>query len=174
MRGPMGNKRDVSHYISQAKEVYATLGQEILALSSLAGLLAKFREQVEATNQLFGKLDVAADCADCCEREKGPCCFDGAQRWYDLRLLLINLLLEVELPDSPELVDDCWFNSPTGCKLLVKDSICLNFFCPDIQARLSEADVLSLRQQVGRELLACLDFEATLLPWLQARGISWI
>lgn len=170
----MGNKRDVSDYIAQAREVYAGLGEEILANSDLAGLLYKFREQIEATNQLFGRLDVAADCAACCEREKGPCCFDGAQSWYDLRLLLINLLLGVEVPDGPELVDDCWFNSPTGCKLLAKDSICLNFFCPEIQERLSEAEVLSLRQQVGKELLACVELESVLLPWLQARGISWI
>ena len=170
----MGNQRDVSHYISQAKEVYAALGREILAQPDLADRLAEFREQINATNRLFKQLDVAADCAACCEREKGPCCFDGAQGWYDLRLLLLNLLLGVDVPDGPELVDDCWFNSPTGCKLLAKDSICLNFFCPEIQERLSEAEVLSLRQQVGRELSACVELETVLLPWLQARGIIWI
>ena len=170
----MANKRDVSREISQAKQVYADLGAEILDQAELAELLAKFKDQILGTNRLFQELDVSADCAACCDREKGPCCFDGAQGWYDLRLLLINLLLGVEVPDSPELVDDCWFNSPTGCKLLAKDSICLNFFCPDIQARLSDADLLALRQQVGRELLACVDLEAALLPWLQARGVSWI
>lgn len=170
----MAGKRDVSRDIAQAKRVFADLGGQILARPELADLLAKFRRQIEDTNRLFGEMDVAADCAACCDREKGPCCFDGAQGWYDLRLLLINLLLGVEVPDRPELVDDCWFNSPNGCKLLAKDSICLNFFCPDIQARLSDAELLALRQQVGRELLACLDLETALLPWLRARGVSWI
>jgi hypothetical protein len=170
----MASKRDVSTYIAKAKEAYAKFGGQIAAHPELAGLLTKFGEQIDATNQLFKDLEVAADCAACCDREKGPCCFDGAQGWYDLRLLLINLLLGVEVPDRPELVDDCWFNSPTGCKLLAKDSICLNFFCPEIQARLSEDELLRLRQQVGRELLACVDLEASLLPWLKARGISWI
>ncbi|KMY68488.1 hypothetical protein AAU61_02130 [Desulfocarbo indianensis] len=170
----MAGKRDVSRDIAQAKRVFAELGGQILARPELAGLLARFRRQIEATNRLFGEMDVAADCAACCDREKGPCCFDGAQGWYDLRLLLINLLLGVQVPDRPELVDDCWFNSPTGCKLLAKDSICLNFFCPDIQARLNDAELLALRQQVGRELLACLDLETALLPWLRARGVSWI
>lgn len=170
----MANKRDVSQEISQAKEVYAALGGQILEQAELVNLLAKFKEQIDGTNRLFKEMEVDADCAACCDREKGPCCFDGAQGWYDLRLLLINLLLGVEVPNRPELLDDCWFNSPTGCKLLAKDSICLNFFCPDIQTRLSEADLLALRQQVGRELLACLDLEAVLLPWLQTRGVSWI
>jgi hypothetical protein len=170
----VANQRDVSQYISEAKQVYTSLGGEILNNPQLTELLAGFKQQIEDTNRLFKELDVAADCADCCDHEKGPCCFDGAQGWYDLRLLLINLLLGVEVPDSPELVDDCWFNSPTGCKLLAKDSICLNFFCPDIQERLNDDELLSLRQQVGRELLSCLDLEAILLPWLQARGVSWI
>lgn len=170
----MANQRDVSNYIAEAKEVYASLGSEILNNAQLAELLAGFEEQINGTNRLFKEMDVAADCTACCDREKGPCCFDGAQGWYDLRLLLINLLLGVEVPDGPELVDDCWFNSPTGCKLLAKDSICLNFFCPDIQERLNEDELLALRQQVGRELLACLDLEAVLLPWLQSRGVSWI
>jgi hypothetical protein len=167
-------QRDVSSYIAEAKKVYATLGNEIISNPQLAELLAGFKEQIQGTNRLFKEFDVAADCAACCDREKGPCCFDGAQGWYDLRLLLINLLLGVEVPDSPELMDDCWFNSPTGCKLLAKDSICLNFFCPDIQERLNDEELLSLRRQVGRELLACLDLEAALLPWLQARNVSWI
>ncbi len=170
----MPNKRDVSQEISKAKEVYAALGGDILNQAKLADLLAEFKLQIEDTNHLFKQLDVDADCAACCDRDKGPCCFDGAQGWYDLRLLLINLLLGEEVSDSPELVDDCWFNSPTGCKLLAKESICLNFFCSDIQERISDADLLALRQQVGRELLACLDLEAALLPWLQARGVSWI
>jgi hypothetical protein len=170
----MTKKRNVSQYISEAKKVYAELGGEILSHAEMAELLAKFKQQIEGTNRLFKGLDVAADCAACCARDKGPCCFDGAQDWFDLRLLLINLLLGVDVPDRPQLADDCWFNSPTGCKLLAKDSICLNFFCPDIQARLSEEDLTALRQQVGRELLACLDLEAALLPWLQNRGISWI
>jgi len=170
----MANKRDISAHVSKANEVYGLLGGEIWAHPELAGLLAKFKEQLHATNQLFADLDVAADCASCCDRDQGPCCFDGAQGWYDLRLLLINLLLGVKVPERPELVDDCWFNSPTGCKLLAKESICLNFFCPDIQERLAADELMALRQQVGRELLACIDLEACLLPWLQARGISWI
>ncbi len=167
-------QRDVKQEIARAKEVYATHGEAILAEPHLAQLLAAFREQIEATNRLFQEMGVAEDCAACCDRDKGPCCFDGAQGWYDLRLLLINQLLGVEVPQEPELADDCWFNSPKGCKLLAKDSICLNFFCPEIQARLSDEELLALRRQVGRELLAGLDLEAALLPWLQARGVSWL
>lgn len=155
-----------------ARELFAAHGAALAADPQVARLLAEYHQAILRSHGLMRGEEAFAACADCAGEDGGAsCCFQGAEEWYGELLLLINLLLGVELPGRGEGGQDCFFNSPQGCRLAARFAICLNFFCPQLGERLGEAKLLALRQAVGRELLAGEALEGALRRWLAARGV---
>ncbi len=160
-------RHDIRAEIARARELFAAHAEELAADAAIARLLEALRAEIAASGRLHQKSGFAALCADCGGRRGVACCFPGAVRWLDHRLLLMNLLLGCELPQEPARDDDCLFNGPEGCRLAARGSICLNFFCPEAFEKLGDEAVAGLRRQVGREVWAGQELEMALIRRLE-------
>ncbi|RJX33957.1 MAG: hypothetical protein C4525_08820 [Desulfarculus sp.] len=154
-----------------AQGLQEAYGQDILGDARLAGLLADYQEAIAQTARLTAELAVEKVCVACAARD-AVCCFTGVEKRYDQYLLLLNLLLGVRLPPEAELANSCFFCGARGCRLLAKNSFCLNFFCPEIRQALGAENMARLLRQVGQELNAQFELDRVLIPWLWRRQAS--
>jgi len=116
-------------------------------------LLDDLRKEALRSRRLMDELGVSMTCAQCAKRNNGSgCCSKEIEEWYDEKVILLNLLLGVPVPD--EYVDPrtCIFLGPRGCRLLVRYHFCVNYLCKTIEERLSGSQLGRLRAQYGREL----------------------
>lgn len=162
--------------LAKARALLAVHGPALAADPDLARLLAEYFQDILRSHGLMRSKLAFEACAVCAGQGGGAsCCFEGAEDWYYPLLLLANLLLGVEPPDHRRRGGDCLFNGPQGCGLVARYGICLNFFCPELGARLGESEMLALRRAVGRELMAGQLWEESLGRWLWAHGErGWI
>jgi hypothetical protein len=65
----------------------------------------------------------------------------------------MNLLLGVTLPQEREEPSSCFFLSPTGCRLLARHVLCINYVCNKITSRIKPDQLTSLREAEGAEIL---------------------
>jgi hypothetical protein len=157
--------------LAKARALLEAYGPELAADADQARLLAEYYQEILRSHGLMRSTKAFEACAVCAGQGGGAsCCFEGAEDWYYPLLLLANLFLEVEPPQDHRRPGDCLFNGPQGCGLLARYGICLNFFCPDLCARLGEEEMLALRRVVGRELKAGQLWEECVGRWLLAHG----
>jgi hypothetical protein len=152
--------------IRRANELFAAHGRMLLADPEISALLRAYRAQIDKTGAAMAEAGVVSRCADCAGADHISCCFDGAEYWFDHRLLLINLLMGAELPRQRAVEGQCLFVGPQGCRLVARFAICINFFCPDLRAYLGPDTLTRLRKQGGDEVLAGLELEQALTRWL--------
>ncbi|MCB2226880.1 MAG: hypothetical protein KQH53_09395 [Desulfarculaceae bacterium] len=139
----------------------------------IARLLGEYHQAILRSQGLMRSENAFEACAICAGEDGGAsCCFAGAEEWYGELLLLINLMLGAEFPGEDDGGQDCFFNSPAGCRLTAHFAICLNFFCPELCERLGEERLAELRRVIGRELNAGEALEGALLRWFRARGTA--
>lgn len=153
-----------------AGQAFARLGAQMAGDPGLARAASACREEIARTWEMFRDLGVAAACGACGAKRPGGCCFPDVALNHSREQLLANLLLGVELPDIKEIPDSCHFVGERGCKLMLRDSFCVNYFCPGLRERLGETAMAALAAQVGREVLADQELELALDRWLGARG----
>jgi hypothetical protein len=153
-----------------ARAAFARLGPALALDQGLTQAAQACRDQIAGTWELFRGLGVAAACGACASKRPGGCCFPEVALNHSREQLLANLLLGVELPEFKEIPDSCYFVGARGCKLMLRDSFCVNYFCQGLHERLGEAAMESLSAQVGREVLADQELERALAGWLAERG----
>jgi hypothetical protein len=153
-----------------ARQAFARLGAALAADQDLIRAADACRAQIAATWELFRVLGVAEACGACAAKRPGGCCFPEVALNHSREQLLANLLLGAELPERKEIPDSCHFVGERGCKLMLRDSFCVNYFCPGLHERLGERAMGELLAQVGREVLADQELERALAKWLAARG----
>jgi len=91
-------------------------------------------------------------CSECERNEGGSCCGNGLENNYNGWLLLINLLLNVTLPKKRHDPKSCFFLGKTGCTLLARHVICVNYICKKITDRIDPQAIKALRKKEGEEL----------------------
>lgn len=167
---------DFAHAIAgelrAARALMAAHGPALAADPALAGLLADCRHQSRATWAAFDELGVSAACSACAARTPGGCCFPEVGLNHQRLTLLANLLLGVEPPERLAVPGSCHFVGPTGCRLTVRDSFCINYFCPGLERTLGPAALARLLAQAGRENLAVANLEQALARRLRAAGAA--
>lgn len=163
----------VAGELAAAAALNAAHGPALAADPELAALLADCQQESRATWAAFADLGVCEACGACAARNPGGCCFPDVALSHQRVTLLANLLLGVELPDAPAVPGSCHYVGPAGCRLIVRDSFCINYFCyfcPELQASLGAAGPVRLMAQAGRENLAVTRLEQALARWLAAAG----
>jgi len=157
--------------LAKARALLAAYGPALAADPDLSRLLAEYYQDILRSHGLMRSKLAFDSCTVCAGNDGGAsCCFEGAEDWYYPLLLMANLLLEAEPLQQRQRGGDCMFNGPLGCGLVARYGICLNFFCPELCARLGETEMLALRRAVGRELRAGQLWEECLGRWLWAHG----
>ena len=122
---------------------------------SLAELLKALKGAVHRSREHMLRTGIVEWCRGCEEKEGGSCCGAGLEKHYSGMLLLINLLLGVALPRQREDPSSCFFLSSTGCRLLARHVLCINYVCNKITSRIKPDQLAALREAEGEEIL-CL------------------
>jgi len=131
-----------------------------------------YREAILKTGEVMERLAVAAACSRCAGTEAGGGCFEGVEAWFDQVLLYINLAMGVDLPDSQEIPEGCFFVGRKGCKLLAHHAFCINYLCPSLHRSLDPAQRGRLLAAAGEELLRGWELEKVIRRRLRVLGDS--
>ena len=76
----------------------------------------------------------------------------GLEKYYSAMLLLINRLLGVSLPRRREEASSCFFLSSSGCGLVARHVLCINYVCSKITSRTKPGPLAALREAEGEEI----------------------
>ena len=165
----MGASGDETKAVDAALALWEQRGGTWTADPELATLARDCRAAAAATWDAYRSLDVVAGCAACAAHNPGGCCFPEVGQGLGQTALLANLLLGVALPRAGMVPGSCFFVGAQGCRLLIRDAFCVNYFCPAQEQRLGAATLARLAGLAGRENLAAATLETALARWL-ARG----
>lgn len=142
----------VEEKIEWASECYRKLGRKILGDQTVVDLLDQLQVVIPASHAEMLKAGIVNLCMECELDEGGSCCGSGLEDKYDGLLLLINLLLGVELPNSRSDPKSCFFLGQNGCLLQARHVICINYICRKISEQIKPRDIISLREKEGVEI----------------------
>jgi hypothetical protein len=107
-------------------------------------------------------------CSACAAQGGGSCCSPEVAQWYDPILLLINLLMRVTMPVSPEVPGHCRFVGSRGCKLVARYPFCVNYLCPGLRETLGPSLTREFSAVAGQELSCGWEVELAIQTWLRA------
>ena len=120
---------------------------------NLAELLGALKNTVRRSREHMLRTGIVDLCRDCEEKEGGSCCGAGLEKHYSGILLLINLLLGVTLSQQREEPSSCFFLSSSGCRLMARHVLCINYVCNKITSRVKPDQLSALRETEGEEIL---------------------
>ncbi|HID97591.1 MAG TPA: hypothetical protein EYP57_05310 [Thermodesulfobacteriaceae bacterium] len=150
----------IEQKISRARNLWANHGERLSVLPEVSLLLNRYREELSESRRLMDELGLVALCSTCSsEVDIGGCCGSGIEDWYDEILLLLNLMLDVDIPERRFDRRVCLFLGPEGCRIWARYHFCVNYLCPGIIASLEPRDLALLRAQSGKELFLCWELE---------------
>jgi hypothetical protein len=125
----------------------------LLGDQSLPPLLKALRNAAHRSREHMFRTGIVECCRGCEEKEGGSCCGAGLEKYYSGTLLLVNLLLGVTLPQQRDDPSSCFFLSSTGCRLLARHVLCINYVCKKITSRITPDQLAALREAEGEEIL---------------------
>lgn len=136
-----------------ANEAFDRERGRLLEDQGLAGLLESLKTAVRRSHERMAGTGIVALCRECEEKEGGSCCGAGLEKHYTALLLLINRLLGAALPRKREDPSSCFFLSSSGCTLLARHVLCINYVCGKITSRTPPDRLAALREAEGEEIL---------------------
>ena len=142
----------IEEKIAWAEHCHGEKRRQLLADNRVMELLRKFKEAASASHREMAISGVSCECKDCEEMEGGSCCAAGLENKYDGILLMINLLLDVNIPKQRNDPSGCFFLGPKGCQLLARHVICVNYICKKIIDHINPHRLSILREKEGDEL----------------------
>lgn len=142
----------IQEKITRARDLLKAWEEELRAERSLSDSLACLQACIEASRQIMEEIGVVTECRRCEEEEGGSCCGSGIENRYTEVLFLINLLLGVPLPEGAGRPKSCYFLGETGCTLLARHVLCVNYLCARLRERLAPAQLTRLQDASGEEL----------------------
>lgn len=152
-----GEETACARKVHQARWLFQTWGEQLLQESQVHSLLAELKSALEASRQAMLDLGVMAACARCdATAPEGSCCSRGLENKFDPVLLLVNQLMGVRfdtlLQQQSSSGRSCVFLLPNGCGLEVRHPICIDYYCPELQAALGRDGLIRLQSVAGREI----------------------
>ena len=139
--------------IAWAKACFDRERSRLIEDRGLAELLEALKAAIHRSHENMLRTGIVDLCRHCEEKEGGSCCGAGLEKHFSGILLLMNLLLGVTLPQEREEPSSCFFLSPTGCRLLARHVLCINYVCNKITSRIKPDQLAALREAEGAEIL---------------------
>ena len=152
--------------VREAKGLFAAHSSGLLGDEGIRNNLSEYQEKITATNSLMQHADIVKTCSACAAEKMGSCCMQDVEEWYDPMLLLINLLMGAEFPETRELSGHCIFVGDHGCKLIARYPFCVNYLCPRLKELLGPSQTQRLMTVAGQELLSGWEAEISIRNWL--------
>lgn len=145
----------VEEKIAWAEACYQEFGRQLLKHKTVIELLAQTKTAIQASRREMVNTGMVVLCEECEREEGGSCCGAGMENRYNGNLLLINLLLEVNLPTKRRDPKSCFFLGKNGCLLQARHVICINYVCKKVTTRIDATKINALREKEGEEV-TCL------------------
>jgi hypothetical protein len=142
----------IEEKIRWADRCYRVQKDLLLGDDKIDELLSKFKKAACLSHEYMAEAGFENACRNCEEREGGSCCGAGMENRYSGVLILINLLLEQKLPPKRQDPKSCFFLQESGCSLLARHVICVNYLCQKITERIDPEKISILRDKEGTEL----------------------
>jgi len=142
----------IKEKVRWAENCYQAQKDMLLGDKKVKELLSQFKKAAHASHRLMTESGLENECRGCEEREGGSCCGSGMENRYSGILLLINLLLDRKLPGKRHDPQGCFFLGKTGCSLLARHVICVNYICKKITNLIDTRKLTDLREREGLEL----------------------
>jgi len=142
----------IEEKIRWAERCYRVQKDLLLGDYKIDELLSKFKKAACLSYEYMAEAGLENACRACEEREGGSCCGAGMENRYSGVLILINLLLEQKLPAKRHDPKSCFFLKESGCSLLARHVICVNYLCKKITERIDPEKISRLRDKEGTEL----------------------
>jgi hypothetical protein len=142
----------VAAKIHWANDCFDRERSRLLEDQTLTDLLEALKNAVHRSRDEMLRTGIVDLCRECEEKEGGSCCGAGLENHYSGMLLLINRLLGVALPHQREEPSSCFFLSSTGCRLVARHVLCINYVCNKITSKISPDQLASLREAEGKEI----------------------
>ena len=150
--GDISISSPVEKKIAWAEACYQTSGRHLHEDKTVIDLLGKIKKAIHASHAEMMETCIVDLCEQCERDEGGSCCGAGMENRYDGRLLLINLLLDVDIPRTGRDPKSCFFLGEKGCLLQARQVICINYICKKITDRIDPAKINALREKEGEEV----------------------
>jgi hypothetical protein len=157
--------------IDWANHCYEREKSRLLSDQKLAQLLDALKQAAHRSRENMLRTGIVDCCRECEEKEGGSCCGAGLEKHYSGMLLLINRLLGVALPLVQEESSSCFFLSPTGCGLLARHVLCINYVCTKITSRIKPDELAALRDAEGEEIFLLFQLNEKLKRMIRSSSI---
>lgn len=142
----------IEEKIAWAESSYQKFKEHFLRDKVVLDGLKGLRDAIGVSHKEMRRIGIVQICAECEEREGGSCCGAGLENRYDGWLLLINLFLDKELPETRRDAKSCFFLGEAGCLLYARHVICINYLCKKIASSSDPRKINRLREKEGQEL----------------------
>jgi hypothetical protein len=138
--------------ITEAHDIFTLWGEALWRDTHIISLLKSLELKIAASSKAVHDSGVFAVCQHCSDEDGESCCGAGLENKYTPRLLLINLLLGVTLPEKRFWSKGCFFLLENGCGLKMRQVLCVNYLCLKIQRMLPSDELASLQHITGEEM----------------------
>jgi len=153
--------------IDWANDCFDRERSRLLEDQRLGDLLESLKNAVYRSRDEMLRTGIVDLCRKCEEKEGGSCCGAGLEKHYSGVLLLINRLLGVALPHQREEPSSCFFLSSTGCRLVARHVLCINYVCNKITSRIKPDQLAALREAEGEEILLLFQVNEKMKRWMR-------
>ncbi|MBN2061494.1 MAG: hypothetical protein JW882_13870 [Deltaproteobacteria bacterium] len=143
---------DIMDKIRWAKGCYQVNRDLLLMDIFISKHLTELKKAILASRNEMKRIGMLDKCRICSEEGGGSCCGSGIENRYSGTLLLLNLMLDLSLPEKRTDPGNCFFLGKDGCVLLARHVICVNYVCRDINATIGTEGLAKLREHEGTEL----------------------
>lgn len=167
---PLGTDYPITQKISWASELFESYGNALLVDRSINTLSVRYLHVIEETWGVMNDVGITAECTDCAVNDNGSCCGQGIEDRFDTALLVVNRLLGCELPTAPLDPQDCWFLGMSGCRLIARHVICVNYLCRRLNDGLRPEGLRRAQEAMAVETDLAFMLEEAVKRWLRQKG----
>jgi hypothetical protein len=112
-------------------------------------LIEELEKIADECEKCLAEVGITTLCAGCGNKS---CCGRGIEDKFDPVVILINLLVKGEVPKKREIDNGCFFLSEGGCKLRIKEIICINYLCKKIYDTIALKEIIRVQKICGKEM----------------------
>jgi hypothetical protein len=146
------NENCIKGIILHSEELYKSHRDSLLKDTYLLEQLNNLKESIVISRKVMKDTGITEECFKCSVYDDSTCCGFNTSYKCDSILLLINRLLGVQINMQTYTKNLCVYLTPTGCSLLARPAICLNFLCDRIRTNIPHSKIVTAQNIIGNEI----------------------
>lgn len=143
---------EITQTIHYAKNLFEMCRDTFLSDFNLAKMLSLLESKINISREKMIKSGIVNECMECSLKRAETCCTYRTGFKCDATLLLINLLMNVPLPEFPSYPELCYFLTEKGCCLKARPVICINYTCSILREKIPFEKLLKVQEITGEEM----------------------